>query len=162
MRSFWVVDFPAPLGPRKPKISPRPTEKSIPRTAGSVAFGYVKVSPRTRITSVMTLVDVAAGVRVCMSRSFPFPGRARRRSSSPHGSDTCCADQTSRRAESHYTELSEIFEDSVHQKRRPPVTEGPDLQEAAEQLALVLSHARAATHDRPSIWRPCCSPSSPP
>ena len=47
-----MVDLPAPLGPRNPKISPRPTEKSMPRTAGSRDFGYVKVSPRTRITSV--------------------------------------------------------------------------------------------------------------
>ena len=39
MSSFWVVDFPAPLGPRNPKISPRPTEKSMPRTAGSDDFG---------------------------------------------------------------------------------------------------------------------------
>src|SRR5512136_1411737 len=28
-----VVDFPAPLGPRKPNISPRPTEKEISSTA---------------------------------------------------------------------------------------------------------------------------------
>jgi hypothetical protein len=38
MRTFWGVDLPAPLGPRTPKISPRPTVKSMPRTAGSVAF----------------------------------------------------------------------------------------------------------------------------
>ena len=53
------MDFPAPLGPRNPKISPRATLKSMPRTAGSVDFGYVKVSPRTRITSVATLDGVA-------------------------------------------------------------------------------------------------------
>jgi hypothetical protein len=29
MRTFWVVDLPAPLGPRNQKISPRPTVKSI-------------------------------------------------------------------------------------------------------------------------------------
>ncbi len=28
-----VVDFPAPLGPRKPNVSPAGTSKSIPRTA---------------------------------------------------------------------------------------------------------------------------------
>ena len=39
MSSFWVVDFPAPLGPRKPNISPLPTAKPMPRTAGSVDFG---------------------------------------------------------------------------------------------------------------------------
>src|SRR3954469_10489115 len=33
---FSVVDFPAPLGPRKPKISPRSTAKSTPRTASTV------------------------------------------------------------------------------------------------------------------------------
>ena len=27
-----MVDLPAPLGPRNPKISPRPTVKSMPRT----------------------------------------------------------------------------------------------------------------------------------
>jgi hypothetical protein len=43
--------LPAPLGPRTPKISPRPTVKSMPRTAGSVAFGYVYVSASTRTTS---------------------------------------------------------------------------------------------------------------
>jgi len=30
---LMVVDFPAPLGPRKAKISPCPTEKSTPLTA---------------------------------------------------------------------------------------------------------------------------------
>ncbi|SKT89606.1 Uncharacterised protein [Mycobacteroides abscessus subsp. abscessus] len=47
-----MVDLPAPLGPRNPKISPSPTVKSMPRTAGSGVFGYVKVSSRTWITSV--------------------------------------------------------------------------------------------------------------
>ena len=31
---FIVVDFPAPLGPRKPRISPFSTENEIPVTAG--------------------------------------------------------------------------------------------------------------------------------
>ena len=31
---FIVVDFPAPLGPRKPRISPCLTEKDNPVTAG--------------------------------------------------------------------------------------------------------------------------------
>ena len=30
---LMVVLFPAPLGPRKPKNSPRPTEKSMPESA---------------------------------------------------------------------------------------------------------------------------------
>jgi DNA-binding MarR family transcriptional regulator len=72
-----------------------------------------------------------------MSRSFPFPGRARRRWSSPHESDTYCADQTSRRAESDYTEISEICEDSGVEGI--PVTDAADPNEAAEQLALVLA-----------------------
>jgi hypothetical protein len=68
MRTFWVVDLPAPLGPRNPKISPRPTVKSMPRTAGSGAFGYVYVSPSTWITSVVTRASVTASA-VSMSRS---------------------------------------------------------------------------------------------
>ncbi len=39
MRIFWVVDLPAPLGPRKPKISPRSTAKPTAFTAGSAALG---------------------------------------------------------------------------------------------------------------------------
>ena len=43
-----VVVFPAPLGPRKPKVSPLLTSKSIPRTASSSPYFLVKprrVSP---------------------------------------------------------------------------------------------------------------------
>ena len=36
-----VVDFPEPLGPRKPKISPGSTAKSSSRTAGASARAYV-------------------------------------------------------------------------------------------------------------------------
>jgi hypothetical protein len=39
VRIFWVVDFPAPLGPRKPNTSPLSTAKLIPFTAGSAVFG---------------------------------------------------------------------------------------------------------------------------
>ena len=34
-RMLIVVDFPAPFGPRKPKISPAPTSRSMPRTAST-------------------------------------------------------------------------------------------------------------------------------
>ena len=34
-RMLIVVDFPAPLGPRNPKISPAPTSRSMPRTAST-------------------------------------------------------------------------------------------------------------------------------
>ena len=34
MRIFWVVDLPAPLGPRKPKASPRSMRNESSRTAG--------------------------------------------------------------------------------------------------------------------------------
>jgi hypothetical protein len=69
MRSFCVVDFPAPLGPRNPKISPRPTLKSMPRTAGSADLGYVYVSPSTRMTSVITR---PAGTASAVSMSTPL------------------------------------------------------------------------------------------
>jgi DNA-binding MarR family transcriptional regulator len=48
------------------------------------------------------------------------------------------SDQTSRSAASHYTELSEIFEDS-DVGGEGAVAKGQDLQEVAEELALVLN-----------------------
>ena len=41
-----VVDLPAPLGPRKPKISPGSTARSTPRTASTVPARPVKVLTR--------------------------------------------------------------------------------------------------------------------
>ena len=41
-----VVDLPAPLGPRNPKISPRRTSRSTPRTASTVASTPVNVLAR--------------------------------------------------------------------------------------------------------------------
>ena len=35
MSTFWVVDLPAPFGPRKPKASPRSMRNESSRTAGS-------------------------------------------------------------------------------------------------------------------------------
>jgi hypothetical protein len=43
-----VVVLPAPFGPRNPKVSPRATSKSIPRTAGTSP--YCLVRPETEIT----------------------------------------------------------------------------------------------------------------
>ena len=45
-RILIVVDLPAPLGPRKPNVSPDLTSKSIPRTAS--ISPYRLVSPLTR------------------------------------------------------------------------------------------------------------------
>src|SRR3954462_8919102 len=38
-----VVDFPAPLGPRKPSTSPRSTEKEIPSTARFAPKAFAKL-----------------------------------------------------------------------------------------------------------------------
>ena len=46
-----VVDFPAPLGPRKPKISPRDTSRSMPSTA--VTLSYRLTSPATAIAAAV-------------------------------------------------------------------------------------------------------------
>src|SRR5262245_34264655 len=43
-----VVDFPAPFGPRKPKVSPRLTVKSMPRTASTSPYRLTR--PETDIT----------------------------------------------------------------------------------------------------------------
>jgi hypothetical protein len=48
------VVFPAPFGPRNPKTSPRPTSKSIPRTASFDPYDFR--NPRT--------VIAGAGIRV--------------------------------------------------------------------------------------------------
>src|SRR5437763_590767 len=38
MTACSVDDFPAPFGPTRPTISPRPTVRSMPRTAGTPAY----------------------------------------------------------------------------------------------------------------------------
>src|SRR5215471_9991908 len=48
-RILMVVVLPAPLGPRKPNVSPRVTSKSIPRTASTSP--YCLVRPETDITA---------------------------------------------------------------------------------------------------------------
>src|SRR3954447_23831308 len=45
-----VVVLPAPLGPRRPKISPRPTERSRPFTA-AILPAKILVSPSVRMIS---------------------------------------------------------------------------------------------------------------
>src|SRR5450755_3716191 len=47
-RTEIVVDLPAPLGPRNPKISPRRTARSMPRTASTVP--YLLTRPVTSMT----------------------------------------------------------------------------------------------------------------
>src|ERR1700683_951505 len=49
-RILMVVDFPAPFGPRKPKVSPAATSKSMPAT-GSIS-PYFLVSSLTEIAGV--------------------------------------------------------------------------------------------------------------
>ncbi len=61
-----------------------------------------------------------------------------RRSSRRHRIRIPISDQTSRNAETDYTQVSEIIEDS-ERTERSVVAEHPDLQHAAEHLALVLS-----------------------
>src|SRR5207248_11088210 len=47
-RMLMVVDLPAPFGPRKPKISPARTLRSMPRTASTPPLN-VLTSPRALI-----------------------------------------------------------------------------------------------------------------
>src|ERR1700721_760115 len=49
-RILIVVDLPAPFGPRKPKVSPAATSKSMPRTAS--ISPYLLVSALTEIADV--------------------------------------------------------------------------------------------------------------
>src|SRR5262249_15014436 len=56
---LMVVDLPAPLGPRKPKISPSATEKSIPSTA--VSAPKRRTSEQTSMAGVATSIDWIAG-----------------------------------------------------------------------------------------------------
>src|SRR5947207_4696062 len=39
---FIVVDFPAPLGPKNPTISPFPTDMEIPSTARCAPYNFVR------------------------------------------------------------------------------------------------------------------------
>src|SRR5665213_2658928 len=53
-RTEMVVDLPAPLGPRNPKISPRRTARSMPRTASTVPYLFtrpVTSMTRSRVSS---------------------------------------------------------------------------------------------------------------
>ena len=62
MRS--VVVFPAPLGPRKPKISPRSTSMLTPRTASTVCFLAWNVLRRSWVVMTGSMTSpVAWGVR---------------------------------------------------------------------------------------------------
>src|SRR5262245_15412450 len=60
MRS--VVVFPAPLGPRKPKISPEPTWRSTPATASTGPVRVLKV----RFRSVVSIIAVRIAVGFVM------------------------------------------------------------------------------------------------
>src|ERR1022692_2277187 len=54
-----VVDFPAPLGPRKPKNDPRGTSRSTPSTAALSAYDFRR--PRTRMAGDIFPVYGASG-----------------------------------------------------------------------------------------------------
>src|SRR3954471_7298971 len=67
-----VEDLPAPLGPRKPKDSPRRTSTSMPLTASTLPCLLLKAlrSPTARIIgSFVTLSTLDAG---CDSRHLDF------------------------------------------------------------------------------------------
>jgi hypothetical protein len=55
-----VVDFPAPFGPSRPKTSPAPTWKSMPRTAWTPP-AYTFVSPCTSIIDPLLSAPVTFG-----------------------------------------------------------------------------------------------------
>jgi hypothetical protein len=61
-----VVVFPAPLGPRRPKISPPRTDRSRPSTAVTEP-GYTLVSPRVRTASATTTFADPSAVAVASS-----------------------------------------------------------------------------------------------
>src|SRR5512133_1246835 len=46
-----VVDLPAPLGPRKPKISPRVTENEIPATARNAPKRFSRLCTSTTVSA---------------------------------------------------------------------------------------------------------------
>ena len=59
-----VVVFPLPFGPRKPKISPRATSKSMPSTAVKSPKRLVSPRTETAVSAVVSNVGEAAGVEV--------------------------------------------------------------------------------------------------
>ena len=65
-----VVVFPAPLGPRKPNVSPLLTSKSIPRTASSSPYFLVK--PET----VLPAPAVAVAPEVSFAKVRAYRGHA--------------------------------------------------------------------------------------
>src|SRR5262245_6504075 len=65
-----VVVFPAPLGPRKPKISPGSTARSTPRTASTVLFRR-PWRDRKDLVSPWVSIIMAKPYRV-MTRSVNF------------------------------------------------------------------------------------------
>ena len=76
----------------------------MPRTAGSATFGYVKVSPRTLITSAVMSDDAAVVATVSIVGPLLDSGYA-------------SSDQTSRSAVTDYTEFSEILKTQNRRSR---------------------------------------------
>ena len=77
-----VVVLPAPFGPSRPKSSPRPTSKLIPRSASTSLRLRRKMPVReryVRASSVTTIADTAVEPISCSFRPGPPPGRKGRR-----------------------------------------------------------------------------------
>src|SRR4051795_10142513 len=60
MTACSVEDLPAPFGPTRPTISPRPTARSMPRTAGTPAYA----TSRPSRTSASEVSATATQIRV--------------------------------------------------------------------------------------------------
>ena len=64
-RILMVVVLPAPFGPRKPKVSPRTTSKSIPRTASTSSYRLVRLE--TDITAGRSRSPASEPVPACVA-----------------------------------------------------------------------------------------------
>src|SRR6185437_15131427 len=58
-----VVVFPAPLGPRKPKISPRCTAKSTPRTASTLVTLRLRLDLNDLRRPLTSIIDESPGAQ---------------------------------------------------------------------------------------------------
>jgi len=61
-RILMVVDFPAPLGPRKPKVSPGRTSRSMPATASTCLKRLT--SPRMEMAAAASSMDTSLSLTV--------------------------------------------------------------------------------------------------
>src|ERR1700761_282533 len=70
-KMLMVVDLPAPLGPRKPNVSPAATSKPIPRTASMSPYFLIRLSTWIAAPRWPLAGPAPAPAPVCMATQVP-------------------------------------------------------------------------------------------